>query len=298
FERIMEKTDTQNRWNVISSQDRKTAALQIVRTVASEFEQAVSGREASARMKENIVINSETVNSAILDSTDHTLSIPEKEYKKELKDLQMELREIQNRMYLKRIPLVIVFEGWDAAGKGGNIKRITQELDPRGYEVIPVAAPKDAEREHYYLWRFWIKVPKAGHIAIFDRSWYGRVLVERVEGFCSVQEYKRAYKEINDFESQLVNYGATVVKFWLDISKEEQLKRFNDRQNDPGRSWKITDEDWRNREKWDLYKPAVEEMLLRTSTSYAPWTVVESDDKYYARLKTLRTVVQSMKKKI
>lgn len=298
FERIMEKTDTQSRWNVISSQDKKSAAFQIVKTVASELEQAVLGRETAVQVKKNIVINSETVTSAILDSTDHTLSISEKEYKKELKDLQMELREIQNKMYLKRIPLVIVFEGWDAAGKGGNIKRITQELDPRGYEVIPVGAPKDAEREHYYLWRFWIKIPKAGHIAIFDRSWYGRVLVERVEGFCSGNEYKRAYKEINDFESQLINYGAAVVKFWLDISKEEQLKRFNERQNDPGKNWKITEEDWRNREKWDLYKPAVEEMLLRTSTSYAPWTVVESDDKYYARIKTLKTIVQTMKKKL
>ena len=193
---------------------------------------------------------------------------------------------------------MIVYAGWDAAGKGGNIKRLVQGLDPRGYEVIPIAAPNDLEKAHHYLWRFWIKMPKAGHIAIFDRSWYGRVMVERIEGFCTEEEWKRAYREINEMEEQMVNFGTVVIKFWLQIDKDEQLRRFEARQQDPNKSWKITDEDWRNRDKWDLYKQAVDEMLFRTSTVYAPWTIVESNCKWYARIKSLKTVTHEIEKRI
>ena len=177
-------------------------------------------------------------------------------------------------------------------------ERVVQKLDPRGYQVHPVAAPNDVEKAHHYLWRFWRDVPKAGHIAIFDRSWYGRVLVERVEGFCKENEWKRAYKEINEFEEQLVNYGAVVVKFWMHIDKKEQMRRFKERQDIYYKQWKITDEDWRNREKWDVYKEAIDEMIFRTSTTYAPWTIVEANSKYYARIKVLKTIIKAMEAKL
>lgn len=205
---------------------------------------------------------------------------------------------MEHEVYLRRIPVVIVYEGWDAAGKGGNIKRLTQKLDPRGYEVLPIAAPNDIEKKHHYLWRFWKEIPKAGHIGIFDRSWYGRVLVERVEHFCSEAEWRRAYREINEFEEQLFNFGAVIVKFWLQISKDEQLRRFEERQSTPHKNWKITEEDWRNREKWDAYLSAVNEMLYRTSTSYAPWTIVESNSKHYARIKALKTTITAIEKRL
>lgn len=167
-------------------------------------------------------------------------------------------------------------------------------MDPRGYEVHPTASPNDIEKSHHYLWRFWKNLPKGGHVAIFDRTWYGRVMVERIEGFCSEQEWKRAYKEINDSEATWVNAGAIVLKFWLQIDKDEQERRFNERMNTPEKRWKITDEDWRNRAKWDAYEKAVDEMLIRTSTTYAPWTIVEADSKYYARIKVLKTVVEAL----
>ena len=194
--------------------------------------------------------------------------------------------------------MAIVYEGWDAAGKGGNIRRLAQGLDPRGYEVIPYAAPTDFERAHHYLWRFWVQTPKAGHITVFDRSWYGRVLVERVEGFCSEADWTRAYEEIKEMERQWTDFGLIVVKFWLHISREEQLARFEARQEDPHKQWKITDEDWRNREKWDLYESAVEDMLFYTSTPETPWTVVESNDKLHARTKALRTVITAIENRL
>ena len=189
---------------------------------------------------------------------------------------------------------MIAYEGWDAAGKGGNIRRLTAGMDPRGYEVIPVAAPTEEDLAHHYLWRFWRNVPKAGHIAIFDRTWYGRVLVERVEGFCAEEDWKRAYQEINEFERQLVEFGTVIVKFWLHISQEEQLRRFEARQQMPDKQWKIGDEDWRNRKKWKQYEVAVTDMLEKTSTTYAPWTILEANDKCYARIKALRTVTQAL----
>ena len=204
----------------------------------------------------------------------------------------------EHELYLARIPAVICYEGWDAGGKGGNIRRLTLGLDPRGYEVVPIAAPTKEEKAHHYLWRFWRGVPKAGHITIFDRTWYGRVLVERVEGFCTEAEWKRAYDEINQFERQLTDFGTVLVKFWLQIDAAEQLRRFQERQNTPYKQWKITDEDWRNREKRPLYEPAVDEMLRRTSTPHAPWTILEANCKYHARIKALRTVVEALEKAV
>ena len=182
--------------------------------------------------------------------------------------------------------------------KGGNIRRLVQGLDPRGYEVIPVASPTDTERDHHYLWRFWLRFPKAGHLAMFDRSWYGRVLLERVEGFAKEEEWKRAYQEINEMEEQLVEFGAALIKFWIHISPEEQLRRFEERGAIEHKQWKITDEDWRNREKWEPYKQAVDEMLFRTSTAYAPWTIVEGNCKLHARIKALQTVVAALEKRL
>ena len=189
-----------------------------------------------------------------------------------------------------------VFEGWDAGGKGGAIRRLTAALDARDYRVIPIAAPTDEERAHNYLWRFWRHLGRAGRVTIFDRTWYGRVLVERVEGFATEAEWRRAYTEINDFERQLTEFGIVLLKFWLHITPEEQLRRFEEREKIAYKRWKLTDEDWRNREKWDLYEPAVQEMVERTSTFDAPWTLVEGNCKRFARLKVLRTVSEALEK--
>ena len=203
---------------------------------------------------------------------------------------------LHGELYRLRIPVILGFEGWDAAGKGGAIKRLTSHLDPRGYKVCPTASPNDVEKSHHYLWRFWNHVPKAGHIAIFDRTWYGRVMVERLEGFCSENDWKRAYNEINEFEKELHDWGSVIIKFWVQIDKDTQLERFNERQNTPQKQWKITDEDWRNREKWDQYEDAVNEMIQKTSTTYAPWHILESVDKRYARIKALKIVIEELEK--
>ena len=204
---------------------------------------------------------------------------------------QVALNALGYQVYVQQRPVVIVYEGSDAGGKGGNIKRVTEKLDPRGYVVHPIAAPKGDDATHHYLWRFWRRLPEKGQIAIFDRSWYGRVMVERLEGFCTEDEWKRAYREINEFERQLVDFGTILAKFWIQISKEEQLRRFEGRQETPYKAWKLTDEDWRNRQKWDLYEEAINDMLLKTSTLTAPWTIVEGNCKWYARIKALRTLV-------
>jgi polyphosphate:AMP phosphotransferase len=220
------------------------------------------------------------------------------EYEQLLVKRQKKARDLEHEIYRRRIPVVIVYEGWDAAGKGGNIRRLTQNLDPRGYEVIPISAPNDVEKEQHYLWRFWMEFPKAGHITIFDRSWYGRVMVERVEGFCSEVDWKRAYREINEMEENFHHFGAIVIKFWLQIDANEQLSRFRARENNPLKSWKLNDEDWRNREKWPQYEEAVEEMVRRTHTTWAPWTLVESNCKRHARIKALDTVIAAIEERL
>ena len=219
-------------------------------------------------------------------------------YKKKKKDLQKRMEKLHNQMYLQRVPVVLAFEGWDAGGKGGAIKRITQCMDARGYEVVPIASPNDIEKAHHYLWRFWNHFPKDGHMAIFDRTWYGRVLVERVEGFAAEEEWKRAYQEINDMEAHLVKSGTIVLKFWMHIDKDEQENRFKQRMETPEKQWKITDEDWRNRDKWEDYEKAVDEMMLRTSTTEAPWHIIEANSKLYARIKVLEIVVEALEKRL
>jgi polyphosphate kinase 2 (PPK2 family) len=208
--------------------------------------------------------------------------------------LQAKLHLLGFEVYRQQRPVVIVFEGWDAAGKGGAIHRITAEIDPRSYIVHAIAAPSGDDSAHHYLYRFWRRLPTRGQIAIFDRSWYGRVLVERVEGFAQPGEWQRAYTEINEFERQLVHAGTIVCKFWMHISAAEQLRRFEERQAAQVTAWKLTREDWRNREQWPAYEVAAEEMLLRTATPTAPWTVVEAEEKRYGRLKVLRTAVDRL----
>ena len=234
----------------------------------------------------------------MLSSVDLSLTFDQDDYKKSLVKHQVALFKLVYQVYLQQRPVSIVFEGWDAAGKGGAIRRVTEKIDPRGYVVYSIAAPKGDDATHHYLWRFWKRLPETGQIAIFDRSWYGRVLVERIEGFCTEAEWKRAYREINQFERQLADFGTILFKFWIHISPEEQLHRFQSRAGDKLRSWKLTDEDWRNREKWSLYEDAVNEMLLKTSTLTAPWTVVEGDSKPYARIKVLTTLIDKLSEEL
>ena len=230
----------------------------------------------------------------MLEKIDLSKKLPEKRYWNEIKKWQVRLRTESMRLFNERRMAMAVFEGWDAAGKGGSIKRVTETLDPRGFNVSTFAAPSGEERRHHYLWRFWKALPQLGQIAIFDRSHYGRAMVERVEGFCTEQEWKRAFREINEFEWQLVNFGTVVVKYWLHIDQEEQLRRFKGRELDPFRSYKLTEEDWRNRAKWNQYQEAVEEMIEKTSTAWAPWTVVEANDKFFARVKVVQTLTKAM----
>ena len=235
----------------------------------------------------------------MLASVDLDKQLERGEYKKQLLECQLRLRELALKLYRKKRSLVVVAEGWDAGGKGGAIRRVTEKIAPRGYKVYGIAAPQGEDKSHHYLWRFWRRLvpPDEKQILIFDRSWYGRVLVERVEGFASEEEWKRAYREINDFEGQLVDQGIVLVKFWFHISRDEQLQRFEARRATPHKSWKLTDEDWRNREQWPLYEQAVDEMLVKTSTLNASWTIVEANDKLWARIKTQRTLIEALEPK-
>ncbi len=280
-------------WYIIDAKSRKWTELQILETLTQGIEIALNNRAQSVPLLQNtfpLVPMPKLSEIPLSQTIDDTL------YKKQLKQLHSRLGELHNRLYHKKLPVVIAYEGWDASGKGGNIKRLTGALDPRGFEVHPIASPEPHEKARHYLWRFWKRVPKDGHIAIFDRTWYGRVMVERLEGFCSENDWMRAYNEINEFEKELHDWGAVIIKFWVQIDKNTQLQRFTDRQNTPEKQWKITDEDWRNREKWDQYEAAVNEMIQKTSTIYAPWHVLESVDKKYARIKALQIVVEELEK--
>ena len=288
-------------WTIIEAQDKRFATIKIYKTVIAMLEQYFDNKtpiSPAIKTEKGKTITSSELIPSILESFDLSKRTSEQEYKAKLETAQEKLRELEYKMYTKRLPVVIVYEGWDAAGKGGNLRRLVQKLDPRGYEVVPIAAPNDEEKAHHYLWRFWRNMPKAGHMTIFDRSWYGRVLVERIEGFCTPTEWQRAFSEINEMERHMANFGAVILKFWLHISKDEQLKRFKERENTEYKKWKITEEDWRNREKWEQYLLAVNEMLYRTNTPFAPWIVVESNCKYYARLKVINTVIKTLEKRL
>lgn len=307
---MLQKTDTDYApWHIIEATDKEFATVKIYSAVIAAMEQKIQEvkqkkeAKATAAKKKTVVAEKpegedSVLRTSSLNSVDLSLRYSKEEYKEKLDKLQNRIQELHGELYRKRIPVILGFEGWDAGGKGGAIKRLTEKMDPRGYQVNPTAAPHDIERAHHYLWRFWNNVPKKGHIAIFDRTWYGRVMVERIEGFCSKEEWSRAYKEINDMEANWVHSGAVVLKFWLQIDKDEQERRFRERMENPEKQWKITDEDWRNREKWDQYEQAVDDMLVHTSTTYAPWIIVEGNNKYYARIKVLESVIDAIEKRL
>jgi len=298
-EMMLQKTDTDYApWMIVEAEQERYAVIKVMSAVEQRFRDKLTELANAVKPTVDGKFSDGAYLTSTLKNADLTKSLTQEEYKEKLEELQQKLSKLHNELYMKRIPVVLAFEGWDAGGKGGAIKRLTEALDPRGYTVNPTAAPNDIEKVHHYLWRFWTKIPKDGHIAIFDRTWYGRVMVERIEGFCASGDWERAYKEMNDMERQLAGHGAVVLKFWMQIDKEEQERRFTERQNTPGKTWKITEEDWRNREKWELYEQAVDEMLIRTSTDYAPWIIVEGNDKYYARIKVLETVIEAIEKRL
>lgn len=301
-EEMLNRTDTQYApWHIVEATDRRYATARIYAIVAECLEEQVKQAKQKTEKEQPVQNEAEQERAkreSILAKADLTMSYSKEEYKKRLAVLQKRIELLHGELYRRRIPVVIGFEGWDAGGKGGVIKRLTRKMDPRGYVVHPTASPTEREKAHHYLWRFWMDMPKAGHVTIFDRTWYGRVMVERIEGFCTKQEWQRAYKEINDMERDLTDAGAIVLKFWMQIDKDEQERRFKARQENPEKQWKITEEDWRNREKWDQYEDAVNEMLIRTSTPKAPWIVVEGNCKYYARIKVLETVVEAIETRL
>ena len=293
YDEFMESTDGTIHWHILDGKRKKAAVRDAMKLLVEKIDKALEhGRYIGEPFDEKFPL----IRMPKLAEVDLSPTISDEDYKKELKKLQKRLSELHNVIYRKKIPVILCYEGWDAAGKGGNIRRVAYPLDPRGFDVHPIASPEPHELNRQFLWRFWTRLPRTGHICIFDRTWYGRVMVERLEGFCTEKDWKRAYNEINEFERQLTDWGAVLLKFWIHIDSDTQLARFTDRQNTPEKQWKITDEDWRNREKWPQYEEAVDEMLKKTSTENAPWFIIESNDKKYARIKALRIVVKELEK--
>jgi polyphosphate:AMP phosphotransferase len=296
-ERVMERTSTDYApWTIIEGDDERYRNL----TVSSIVRDAIQNRLAdSARVSSRSAgtkrQRSPAVRSTVLSRLDMSRQVDRFEFRRALEEQQGRLNVLHRKARERGVSVILVFEGWDAAGKGGAIRRVTAALDAASYQIVPIAAPTDEERSHHYLWRFWRHLPRSGTLTIFDRSWYGRVLVERVEGFALPAQWLRAYSEINQFEEQLVDHGIVVVKYWLHISRDEQLRRFRERRRLSFKQWKLTDEDWRNRRKWNEYHAAVNEMFARTSTGIAPWTPVEANDKYYARLKVIKVLSDRLK---
>ena len=280
-------------WVVVEGADDRYRSMTVGQVLLKEMQNKLAHVEPPrAPMPPMVRVDLDGRN--VLSELDLTLALPDKSYKDQLAKWQGRLSELVRDERFKGRSLVCAFEGADAAGKGGAIRRIAAALDARQYQVTPVAAPTDEEKEQPHLWRFWRHLPRHGHVAIFDRTWYGRVLVERVEGYCTEADWLRAYSEINDFEHEMIEAGVVVVKFWLQISQAEQLRRFKEREKIEFKRFKITQEDWRNREKWHDYQQAICDMVERTSTGEAPWTLVEANDKNYARVKILRTLCQSL----
>jgi len=286
-------------WHVIEATDRRYREFTGGEVLLKAMKESLKAERSGKRQKkaENQGFRKGAAD-AILDRVDLTQRLEDKEYGKSLEKLQARLGKLAWAAREKKRSAVMVFEGWDAAGKGSAIRRVTGAMDPRLYRVVGIAAPTDEERAHHYLWRFWRHLPRAGQMTIFDRSWYGRVLVERVEGFAKPEEWGRAYQEINEFEEQLTEGGIIVAKFWLHIGADEQLRRFKERQTIAHKRYKITEEDWRNRNKWDDYKLAVDEMVARCSTAAAPWTLVAGNDKKFARIQILKTIVERLEESL
>jgi AMP-polyphosphate phosphotransferase len=292
--RALSETDAPHApWLVLEGVDRRYRHFSTGEALLSAMQQRLGADDAAAQPP---VAAPSIDRSPLIRALDLSLTLDKEDYDAKLEKQQRRLALLTQRRRFARLSPVLVFEGVDAAGKGGAIRRVTKALDARLYDVHPVGAPTDEEKRQPYLWRFWRNLPRDGKFAIYDRSWYGRVLVERVEGFATEAEWRRAYAEINDFEAQLVRAGNVVVKFWLQISKEEQLRRFHEREQVPFKRFKITPDDWRNREKWDAHERAASDMIERTSTEYAPWTLVEAEDKRYARVKVLTTIADAIER--
>jgi polyphosphate:AMP phosphotransferase len=282
-------------WYVVEGADTNYRNLTVGRILNDSMKRINAGAKPTPRV---VVAPAPAVigNVSLIRSLDLTQKLPDSAYERDLAKWQAQLARLTQEKRFRERALILAFEGSDAAGKGGAIRRVATSLDARQFVVVPVAAPTEEERAQPFLWRFWRQIPAHGGITIFDRSWYGRVLVERVEGFCAVSDWMRAYDEINQFEEQLVHSGIVVCKFWLQISKAEQLKRFEAREQTAFKRFKITQEDWRNRKKWAAYEQSVADMVDRTSTEIAPWTLVEAEDKYFARVKIVRTVAKALER--
>lgn len=291
-------------WLVIDDSDATQRMEQVATTVRDAIRRALDSTPVQDALASAPTVSSGPVSAPAraapakdrLAALDTTRTLPTKRAIVDLERHQGRLYEAQRLARERGISTIAVFEGWDASGKGGAVRRCTAALDARYFRVVPIAAPTDEELAHHYLWRFWRHIGRAGYVTIFDRSWYGRVLVERVERFARPEEWRRAYDEINDFEEQLIDHGAVLVKFWLHVSRDEQLDRFERRRETPHKRWKITDEDWRNREKWDAYADAVNEMVDRTSTRLAPWTLIAANDKRYARVRVVKTLADRIRR--
>ena len=299
-ERIIMRTSTgQAPWAIIEGADWRFRSLEVGAKLLDAIERRLAGSGEPESESAPVPVPDSAEGAPrilVLSSLDLSKRLLKKDYPRKRDELQARLNLLHRKARDRDISTALVFEGWDAGGKGGAIRRITPALDARDYRVIQIAAPSDEEKEHHYLWRFWRHLSRAGRFMIFDRSWYGRVLVERVEGFAADFEWRRAYAEINDFEQQLVEFGIVLVKFWLHISPEEQERRFQARAQVPYKRWKLSAEDWRNREKWSGYELAVNDMIERTSTPIAPWVLVEGEDKRYARVKVLSSLCENLER--
>ena len=299
-ERIIRCTDTgECPWELIEADDKWFRDISVAEILSNRMEKGLKTvHVTSQNSKSNPELSEIPENDkvTVLDKIDLETSLSKEDYEEKLDYYQNRIIELSWKAYDARRSTVIVLEGWDAAGKGGAIRRLTSAIDARLYRVISVGIPTDEEDAQHYLWRFWRHVPRNGYMTLYDRSWYGRVLVERVEGFAKRGEWERAYQEINDFEEQLANHGTLVIKFWLHISLEEQLARFHEREKIAWKRHKITDDDWRNREKWDEYKRAVSAMVGHTSTQKIPWTLIPANNKYYTRIQILKTVCKRLEK--
>jgi polyphosphate:AMP phosphotransferase len=298
---IMQTSKGHAAWRIVEGADTRYRSSVVLEALAEAIESHLARRAAIKRVAAEIKAGAAPVipvaakpQPTILSSLDMTQHLEGEAYVHALQEQRARLAHLYRRAIERGVSTVLVFEGWDAAGKGGTIRRLTNALNARDYQVIPIAAPTEEERAQHYLWRFWRHLARAGRVTVFDRSWYGRVLVERVEGFCSDEAWKRAYGEINDFEEQLTRHGIVLCKFWLHITAQEQLARFTQRGEIDYKKWKLTDEDWRNREKWDAYEQAVNEMIERSSTNPAPWTMIEANSKAFARVKVMRTVADAL----
>lgn len=296
FEEILEKTNFKfSPWNIIDSTDLKEGSIEALYQMLENLTIGIE-RVSTQRQDNENKERSYDRDVKIVENLDLSKTISKDEYKEKKEKLQKEVRDLLFDFYNRGISTVLVFEGVDAAGKDGAIERLIKEVDPRLYTVHAISAPSKDELDHHYLWRFYTKLPEDGYVGIFSRSWYGRVMVERVEGFAKVNEWDRAYDEILEMEKQINNHGSLILKFFVTIDKDEQLERFKARENEPDKNYKITDEDWRNRDKWDSYIKAMDEMLDRTDVDYAPWIIVEGNQKQYARIKVMEEFVKHAKK--